>query len=86
MLISGTLPLFAAAIAVREAMEEYGIRGTIKVFGSPAEEMLISRPYMVRAGLFDDVDAVIDNHFSSGFSTSYGVGGTAMYSVIFSFR
>lgn len=76
----------AAAIAVKEAMDKHGFKGTIKVFGSPAEETLVSRPYMIRAGLFDDVDAVIDNHSSSGFGTSYGVGGNALYSVIFSFK
>ncbi len=76
----------AAAIAVKEAMDEYGFKGTIKVFGSPAEETLVSRPYMIKAGLFDDVDAVIDNHSGSGFGTSYGVGGNALYSVIFSFK
>jgi len=71
---------------VKKAMEKYDIRGTVKLFGSPAEETLISRPYMVRAGLFDDVDAVIDNHHSSQFGTSYGVYGSAMYSTIFSFK
>ena len=78
--------VIAAAIVVKEAMEKYDIPGTIKVFGSPAEEMVISRPYMVREGLFDGVDAVIDNHFSSEFATSYGIGGNALYSVIFSFK
>jgi aminobenzoyl-glutamate utilization protein B len=76
----------AAVIAVKEAMKKYDIQGTIKLFGSPAEEMVISRPYMVREGLFDSVDAVIDNHFSSKFSTSFGVGGNAMFSVVFSFK
>jgi aminobenzoyl-glutamate utilization protein B len=76
----------AAAIAVKNAMEKQGIKGTIKVFGSPAEETLISRPYMIRAGLFDDVDAVIDNHSSSGFGTSYGTGGNALFSTIFTFE
>jgi aminobenzoyl-glutamate utilization protein B len=76
----------AAAIAVKNAMDKYGISGTIKVFGSPAEETLISRPYMIRAGLFDGVDAVIDNHSSSGFSTSYGKGGNAMFSSVFTFK
>ncbi|NOR21414.1 MAG: M20/M25/M40 family metallo-hydrolase, partial [Candidatus Aminicenantes bacterium] len=52
----------AAAIAVKQALDKYEFQGTIKFFGSPAEETLISRPYMIRAGLFDDVDAVIDNH------------------------
>lgn len=76
----------AAAIAVKSAMNKYGIKGTIRVYGSPAEETLISRPYMVRAGLFDDVDVVIDNHSSSGFSTSFGKGGNALFSTLFTFR
>ena len=76
----------AAAIAVKEAMEKYGVKGTIKVFGSPAEEIVASRPHMIRAGLFADVDAVIDNHSGSGFGTSYGRGGNAVFSVVFSFR
>ena len=76
----------AAAIAVKQAMEKYNIPGTIRVYGSPAEETLISRPYMIRAGLFDGVDAVIDNHSSSRFGTQYGINGSAMYSVIFTFR
>ncbi|MBM3334053.1 amidohydrolase, partial [Candidatus Sumerlaeota bacterium] len=75
----------SAAIAVRRCMEKHNLRGTIKVFGSPSEETLISRPYMVRAGLFRDVDAVINNHAASSFATEYGVKGTAMYTVIFSF-
>lgn len=40
---------------------------------------------LIRAGIFDDVDAVIDNHSGSGFGTSYGVGGNALFSVIFTF-
>jgi aminobenzoyl-glutamate utilization protein B len=75
----------AAAIAVKRCMEKHNLPGTIKLFGSPAEETLISRPYMVRAGLFKDVDAVINNHASSEFSTDYGVKGTAVYSVVFVF-
>ena len=76
----------AAAIAVKEAMDTYGIKGTIKVFGSPAEEIVASRPYMIRAGLFEGVDAVIDNHSSSGFGTDYGVSGNALFSTIFTFK
>ena len=76
----------AAAIAVKQAMDKFGFGGSIKVFGSPAEETVISRPHMIRAGLFDDVDAVIDNHSDSGFGTSYGVGGNALISAIFTFE
>ena len=41
---------------------------------------------MVREGVFKDVDAVIDNHASSDLSTSYGVNGNAVMSVVFSFK
>jgi aminobenzoyl-glutamate utilization protein B len=76
----------AAAIAVKQVMDEFELTGTIKVFGSPAEETIVSRPYMVRAGLFEGVDAVIDNHSSSTLSTGYGKGGNALYSTIFTFK
>lgn len=76
----------AAAISVMKVMEEYNIEGTIKVFGSPSEETLISRPYMVRSGLFEEVDAVIDNHNSSSFATGYGTSGNAMFSTVFTFK
>jgi aminobenzoyl-glutamate utilization protein B len=76
----------AAAIAVKKSMELNKLPGTIKFFGSPAEETVISRPYMVREGVFKDVDAVIDNHASSDLSTSYGVNGNAVMSVVFSFK
>ena len=76
----------AAAIAVKQAIDQRGLKGTIKVFGSPAEEIVASRPHMIRAGLFADVDAVIDNHSGSGFGTSYGRNGNAVFSVIFTFK
>ncbi len=76
----------AAVIAVKRSMEKNRLQGTIKFFGSPAEETVISRPYMVRDGVFNDVDAVIDNHTSSEMSTSYGINGNAVMSVVFSFK
>lgn len=41
---------------------------------------------MIRAGIFDDVDLVIDNHSSSRFSTGYGVSGNALISSFFTFQ
>jgi len=76
----------ASVIAVKKSMELYNIQGTIKFFGSPAEETIISRPYMVREGVFNDVDAVIDNHASSDFATRYGVDNSAIISAIFTFK
>jgi aminobenzoyl-glutamate utilization protein B len=73
-------------VAVKKAMEEGGFTGTIKMFGSPAEETVISRPYMVLSGLFDDVDVVIDNHGGDGFGTSYGVSSNTNWSFSVTFH
>jgi aminobenzoyl-glutamate utilization protein B len=73
-------------ISMQDIMHKKGLHGTLKYFGSPAEENLISRPYMVRTGLFQDVDVVIDCHSGDNFSVAYGMGGTGMYSFVVTFR
>ena len=52
----------AAAIAVRKWLEETGTKGQIRVYGTPAEEGGGGKSYMVRAGLFKDVDATLYWH------------------------
>jgi len=52
----------AAAIAVKRTIEELGIAGTVKLFGTPAEETVVGKVYMVRDGVFDGVDAVLEWH------------------------
>ena len=52
----------AAAIAVRYAMEKYGLKGTVRFYGCPAEENFSGKVYMVRDGCFRDVDAAISHH------------------------
>jgi aminobenzoyl-glutamate utilization protein B len=52
----------AGAIAVAKRLKKTGQSGTIKVFGSPAEEGGSGKVYMVRAGLFKDVDVVLHWH------------------------
>ena len=52
----------AAAIATREWLQASGTRGTIRLYGTPAEEGGSGKVYMVRAGLFEDVDVVINWH------------------------
>jgi aminobenzoyl-glutamate utilization protein B len=60
----------AAAIAVKETMEKFKIKGTIKFFGCPAEENFSGKVYMVRDGCFKDVDAVISHHPDSMYHVS----------------
>lgn len=52
----------AAAIAIKDWLKASGKSGTIRVYGTPAEEGGAGKVYMVRAGLFDDVDAVLHWH------------------------
>lgn len=51
-----------AAVALQHYMIRNDLEGTIKVFGTPAEELCIGKPYMAREGLFEGVDAFIDWH------------------------
>jgi aminobenzoyl-glutamate utilization protein B len=52
----------AAAIAVKEWMKETGQKGTIKLYGCPAEEGGSGKVYMVRAGLFSQADVMLHWH------------------------
>ena len=51
-----------AATAVKDWMAENGIKGRVRYYGCPAEEGGAAKTYMVREGLFDDVDAAISWH------------------------
>lgn len=62
----------AAAIAVKEWMQSNHIKGTIRFYGCPAEEGGSGKVYMVRDGLFDDVDAALHWHPNSQNSASAG--------------
>ncbi len=54
-----------AAIAIKELIEEGELTGTIRFYGTPAEEKFFGKLWMIRAGLFDDVDVVMDWHPSA---------------------
>jgi len=55
----------AAALAVKDWLERSETPGRIRVYGTPAEEGGAGKVYLVRDGLFDDVDAVLHWHASS---------------------
>ena len=52
----------AAAISIKEWLQASGESGTIRLYGTPAEEGGGGKIFMVRTGLFDDVDAVLSWH------------------------
>ncbi len=51
-----------AAIAVKKAMEAGNVKGTLRFYGTPAEESIGGKNYMLEAGLFDDVDILLGWH------------------------
>ena len=55
----------AAGIALKRTMQAQGLKGTLKVFGTPAEETLVGKTYMARDGVFDGLDAALDWHPST---------------------
>lgn len=78
--------LIASALAAKTAMDEFGLKGTLKVFGAPAEEQVISRPYFVRDGWFDDVDVAFTPHIWGDYSVGYGLIQSALISAVFTFH
>ncbi len=52
----------AGAIAIKRMMEEHGTSGTVRLYGTPAEETVVGKVYMAREGVFDDLDAAIVWH------------------------
>jgi aminobenzoyl-glutamate utilization protein B len=78
--------LVACALAAKAALDKFGLNGTLKIFGAPAEEQLISRPYYVRDGWFDDVDIAFADHIAAGYSVGYGLIQAALISATFTFH
>jgi aminobenzoyl-glutamate utilization protein B len=78
--------MIGAAFAVKKAIDEYKIPGTVKIFGAPAEELLIPRPYFVRDGYFKDVDVAFHTHIGEQLRTEYGLRQYALISAEFTFK
>ena len=49
-----------AATAIKELIEEGKLKGTVRFYGTPAEEKFFGKLWMIRAGLFDDLDVMMD--------------------------
>lgn len=52
----------SAAGAIKDLIAEGKIKGTIRFYGTPAEEKFFGKLWMLRAGLMDDVDIMMDWH------------------------
>lgn len=84
---SGVPLNITAAIAVKRIMEREKLPGTIRIWPGTAEELVGTKAYFVRAGLFKDVDVALFAHVSNSFGVSWGDrAGTGLVSVEYSFR
>jgi aminobenzoyl-glutamate utilization protein B len=76
-----------AALAVKEVMTREKIPGTIMLWPGVAEEQLASKAFLVRAGVFKDVDANLFAHVSDEFGISWGdEPALSLISAIFKFQ
>src|SRR5205823_2099540 len=73
-----------AALAVKEVYDKHKLKGTIRVYGTPAEETLIGKFYMLLAGLFGDLDACLHWHPNSKNRVAY-CSSKAMVSAKFTY-
>jgi aminobenzoyl-glutamate utilization protein B len=74
-----------AAIAVKELMEDGRLQGTLKFYGTPAEEKYFGKLWFAREGYFDDLDVCLDWHPSA--KTKANVQSSlALIDVVIEFR
>lgn len=74
-----------AAIAVKNAIDKYGLKGTVRVIGAPAEELCLGKPYLGKAGCLEGYDAFLDWHPWSYTKTNYD-SCQAYFSVKYHFK
>jgi aminobenzoyl-glutamate utilization protein B len=76
-----------AAIAVKRIMQRDKLPGTLVLWPGVAEELLATKAYYVRSGLFKDVDVVLYNHVGTNLATGWGdSAGNGLVSVEYTFQ
>jgi len=82
------MPLnIVAAIAVKKIMERDKLPGTIMIWPGVAEELVASKAWFVRDGMFKDVDVNLFTHVGANLGVSWGqAGGTGLVSVEYTFE
>lgn len=84
---SGQALNITAALAVKAIMEREKLSGTLVIWPGVAEELVAGKAFLVRDGLFKDVDVVLFSHVSSGMGVSWGSdAGNGLVSVEYTFN
>jgi len=74
-----------AAIAIKQLIASGSIKGTIKLYGTPAEETGIGKVYMLREGFLKDDDVILHWHADSKNEVSYA-SSKALINARFNFK
>jgi aminobenzoyl-glutamate utilization protein B len=83
---SGQAVNLAAAFAVKRIMQRQKLPGTVVLWPGVAEEQIAGKPFLVRAGVFRDVDVVLFSHVGTEFGTSWGLtSGSGLVSLLYRF-
>ena len=69
---SGVPLNIVAALAVKKLMEREHLTGTIRLWPGVAEELVATKAYYVRAGMFKDVDVCLFTHVAANLGVSWG--------------
>src|SRR5450631_1939854 len=83
------VPLYiVAAIAVKKIMEREHLKGTLRLWPGVAEELVGTKAYYVRAGMFKDVDVCLFTHVANNLGVAYGpsLNQNGLVSVEYSFK
>ena len=84
---SGQAVNITAALAVKEIMERENIAGTIVLWPGIAEELVATKAWFARDGLYADVDAVLFTHVDNNMAVGWGrPRGTGLVSVEYTFE
>ena len=84
---SGVPLNITAALAVKKIMEREHLPGTLKLWPGVAEELVGTKMYFIRAGMFRDVDVSLFAHVGANLGVSWGGGfGTGLQSVEYTFK
>ncbi len=83
MLGTGAL---AGILATKAAMEKHNLKGTLKIFGEPAEKVCGSKPVHAAKGYFDGFDAFVSYHPLDANTTVWDTQCGSYWSAVFTFE
>ena len=69
---SGMAVNIVASLVLKELMTKYKVNGSIRLYPGVAEELVATKAFFIRAGLFKDLDVMLGCHVGRELATSYG--------------